>query len=981
MIFQGFRRKCKVKLFYEYGFEMKVYFLPNFLIFVAQQKIGMRKESRFRRLKIVLFMLCMGVIMPGLKAQYYSGGQNPASLKWKQINSPFFQIIFPEGFEHQANYVLNVLEYARNLDVKTLRNEPPKISVILNNRTVVSNANVGWAPKRMELFTQPPQDIYAQDWLQQLAIHEYRHVVQIDKMNQGLTQVLYALFGEQITAGVYGLYVPWWFIEGDAVVSETALSSSGRGRQPFFEMQLRTQILQKGFYSYDKAAHGSYKDFTPSHYHLGYYLVGFSRLKYGVDLWNKVLDNVAKKPWSITPFSSALKKATGLSKGKFYRAMLSDLDSIWHSEAMRIKKTDFFPITKSNSYINYLNPTALSPDFLVSLKEDYQGIGQIVSLDKEGNQKLIFKPGSYFPETLSAENGIICWLEYDYDPRWSYQTFTKIMTYSLEQKKKRKITSHQRYFSPSLNKTATKVVVAESTVNYEHGLAIIELRGGLKEKEFRTDANDFMSYPSWSKDEKKIVAVCLNEQGKSLVEFDVSTGEYRYLLPFASVDLRKPIYWKNYILYQAAYSGISNIYALNPSTKKIVQLTSSAYGAHSPQVWNDQLVYSEYTANGNQIALADLNPEQALSLAKVKNTNYPLADLLQQQEGRVFCSDSIPQNKYKVKKYSKLAHLINPHSWGPFSFSPDGYSFKPGFTLSSQNKLSTLILGLGYEYDMNNEQGNYFADAQYLGWYPAINLRAEYGYRERLVHDTENDSDFLLRYHETNFKSGVYLPLFYNSGLWSQRIQPQLSFEYKQLDVLNEGIRFQKSNYKIVDYSVSFSNSMKSAKQDLYPKWGQSISVLYQQTPFDSSGDLFAFNSLFYFPGLFKHQGLRFYWAYQKRLGDADMFTDRISFPRGYSTLSFDEAISFKLDYKFPLAYPDFHLSSLLYIKRIKMAVFYDEVNHLKGNKEYYRSVGSDLLFDIHLLRSFVPFEIGLRSAYLLENKKTYFGFLGSIKL
>jgi len=256
----------------------------------------------------------MSLFLNTAKGQFYAGGQSPGNIKWKQINSRNFQVIFPEGFENQANYVTNVLEYAQALDGKTLRNKPPKISVLLHNRSVESNGEVGWAPRRIEMFTQSPQESYAQEWFQQLAIHEYRHVVQIDKMHQGITKILYSIFGEQITVGVYGLFVPWWFIEGDAVVTETALSKTGRGRQPFFEMELRAQLLQKGIYSYDKAAHGSFKNFTTTHYHLGYYLVGYGRAKYGIELWNNALNNVARKPFSITPFSNAIKNTTGFNK-------------------------------------------------------------------------------------------------------------------------------------------------------------------------------------------------------------------------------------------------------------------------------------------------------------------------------------------------------------------------------------------------------------------------------------------------------------------------------------------------------------------------------------------------------------------------------------------------------------------------------------------------------------------------------------------
>ncbi len=83
---------------------------------------------------------------------------------------------------------------------------------------------------RAEFFELPPQNIYPQIWQDQLALHEYRHVVQINKMRQGLTKGLYYVFGEQAIAFVMGLWVPFWFIEGDAVYSETIFSKSGRGR-------------------------------------------------------------------------------------------------------------------------------------------------------------------------------------------------------------------------------------------------------------------------------------------------------------------------------------------------------------------------------------------------------------------------------------------------------------------------------------------------------------------------------------------------------------------------------------------------------------------------------------------------------------------------------------------------------------------------------------------------------------------------------
>jgi hypothetical protein len=93
----------------------------------------------------------------------------------------------------------------------------------------------------MEVVTTPPQDAYAQDWTAQLALHEYRHAVQIGSLNKGFTRAMTFLTGE-IATGVVSSMIPSWFYEGDAVVTETRLSGAGRGRVAGFEMPLRTRL-------------------------------------------------------------------------------------------------------------------------------------------------------------------------------------------------------------------------------------------------------------------------------------------------------------------------------------------------------------------------------------------------------------------------------------------------------------------------------------------------------------------------------------------------------------------------------------------------------------------------------------------------------------------------------------------------------------------------------------------------------------------
>ena len=126
--------------------------------------------------------MIFGILLPLiLPAQYFDSGQDPSKIKWNQINTEHFQLIFPKEFEAEAQRLANVLDYVYTYGSRTLEHQPKKISVLLHTQSTIANAFVTWAPKRAEFYTIPPQNIYPQNWLDQLAIHEYRHVVQIDK--------------------------------------------------------------------------------------------------------------------------------------------------------------------------------------------------------------------------------------------------------------------------------------------------------------------------------------------------------------------------------------------------------------------------------------------------------------------------------------------------------------------------------------------------------------------------------------------------------------------------------------------------------------------------------------------------------------------------------------------------------------------------------------------------------------------------------
>ena len=915
---------------------------------------------------LFIFIISL-VFSTNIYSQYYSSGQDPASIRWKQINSGHFQVIYPIGYDSMAQYVMNVMEYGRYLSMKTYQIEPKKVSIILHNQTIVSNAEVAWAPSRMEFYTATPQSTYSQLWYEQLAIHEYTHVLQISSMNQGLTKFLRLFFGEQITVGIFGLYIPFWFVEGDAVVAETALSKSGRGRDPNFEAELRAQLLEKGPYSIEKAALGSYEDFTPDRYHLGYYLVGQAKAKFGKEVWQSALKYSGAIPYTVVPFSIGIKKETGLNKKGLYINTLAELTDKWLVQLLATKPEYAHTITKANSYTNYSFNTFLSSNKIFSLKKDYHDIGRFVIMDTTGHEETIFTPGYYFSDAVSVAGDWVCWAEYQFDPRWNYRTYGKILLLNIKTKEKKILLKKTRYFSPNISPSASKIVVAKVDEMGKNSLLILDAHDGHILQEFHTADNGFFAHPSWSQDEDKIVTEVLNETGKALFVYSLKTGNFQQITPYTNDHIQYPKFWRNYIVYEASYSGVMDVYAIDMRSKSIYKATSAPYSASDYSISKDgqQIIYSNYTSDGKQLVINKWNPKQWTPIAAVKNQAYQLADILSAQIDSTLNPNYIPQEKYEEKKYSKFTHLLNIHSWSLVNFDANYGSLNPGIVLLTQNKLSTLSASVGADYNINMGKMRYYANVNYYGWYPVISFGTDYG--SRFVDEVVAHKIIRHYYEENNVNATVYVPLRYVSGLWTFSIQPSLSFNYKNL-IAGPDIKFEYHQIKSTNYYLSFAGSKKSPYQNIYPSWGYSLSMGYKNTPFNSAtGEMFSLGAAGYIHGLFRHDGFRLLAQYQDKMGDSKFYSDYVAPSRGYSGISYEDLVTFRADYQVPILYPDWNLGSVVYFKRFVLGLFYDysQIPNISSSPNDFWSSGAELTTDIHLLRSKAPFKLGLRVIYV----------------
>ena len=956
--------------------------------------------------KLFLLFIFIGLLNFS-KAQYFQTGQDPASLKWRQINTENFQIIYPDYYETQAQKLASTMETVYKKGGQTLNYQPKKISIILHTQTVKSNGLVAWAPKRSEFYTIPHQGIYAQEWIEQLAIHEFRHVVQIDKINSELPKIIKILLGEQGTALVFGTYLPWWFIEGDAVVTETAFSNSGRGRFPSFLMEHKALAVEKGTYKYDKAYNGSYKNYVPDHYQLGYYLVGKSREKYGVDLWNAVLNRVGMKPFSLTPFNKALKEKTGLNKVQLYNSVFETLKNEWIEEDKNFKTNNFEIISPQNkTYSEYSYNHWLNDSTIISYKTALNKVPSFVKVDPAGNEKKIEVPGIIFNESVNCRDEWAVWSEQIPDARWQHSGKSFIRLLNIETNQKQTVFPEFTAFAPSISSDKNRIVVVESNFMSEYFLSVYQISDSKLLYRFKTENNNYFFSPEWLT-EKEIVAVTLLPEGKRLAKIDLESNQIEILLDIDLGELKNVRVKDDNIYFVGSHLAKNCLYRLNLKYKSVSLVFESRFGIESPAFSpsGEKLVLSDYTADGFRLIKIDTEKLNERVLKNVDVKRYALADEMTKQESGIFDFSATDTIEYESKSYKKAANLINFHSWAPAVVDADSYEITPGVSVVSQNKLGTAMLNLGYEWNVTEKTGSFYGKYTYKGWYPVFDFEISSGNSASeyaVIEQTKNSSgqvikqDTLIKrftWMETDFGADVRIPLDLSRGKFNKFLQPEVKYDftsYKHNSSTPE--KFFEGSFQSLTYRLYYQQLLRRSMQDVYPNFGFVIDGLYRHSSFGGTdlGSLVLGQSYLYFPGLMVNHGIRIYGGVQdKNSNESISFSDIIRYPRGWGKINTNQMVSFASDYKFPVFYPEWSIGSLVYLQRVNASLFADyaylNANIYKDGKavdtfnKNISSVGIELIGNANFLRFYAPVEIGVRASYLPEKQNVYFDFLFSI--
>ncbi len=900
------------------------------------EPLSLRTKSTWRVFPILFLLLCGWE-----KAEGQVFGGLPPSIKWKQINTDTARIIFPDYLENQAQRVANAVHYLSANEVDEIGDKAFKIDIVLNNQSTISHGSVSIAPWKSHFITSPLQDNFgltSLPWLDLLAIHEYRHVIQLSTARRGLVNWLYHIFGQESWAGAANLSIPNWFTEGDAVWAETDLTAQGRGRISRFLQGYKALDNADVKYSYNKVRNGSLKDYVPDHYRLGYLMVKHAQEKHGYHVWKDIMRDAASYKGIFYPFAHAMEKKLSYRPKEMYEEMLLDRHKKWEDFTEITSARTLLPTVSPETFTDYHYPYHISDSSLTYYKRSYHEIGKFYHYNRNTKlENVLTTKGLAIDTYYGYGGGILSWTEITPHPRWIERDYTDLITYDLRSGERRRITRRKKYFSPQPNNNGTQIACVRLDESAMSSLVVIDISSSKVVNQY-DHPGWIYTYPRWDQNDDKIVTAVRDEQGlMGLIEVDLDSGKETEILPFKNRIIGAPWVEDEKIYFSSTTELTEQIFAFDRSTGIRTQITHERNGAFQPSIWKDSLYYVTFTHLGRVIKRKDLKGPQ-IDEAFVFTTDKNVID-------------SFPNRNYTVKKYNSLRHGINVHTWGLDYSDPEIEA-----RILSNNVLNNIELAAGVSYNYDRQLFRPFARLQIAKWYPELSLQGSYLQRSAVIDNERRE------WAEVDLHGGIGVNLDLSTRSYRRAISPHLGLNFTDFNGDIAGDLWSSS------IQILFLQQQIKAQKNIFTHSGQYLALQYRKSLDDLVASQVQVRSALAIRGLGINHNLILKGDF-KLDGENDdyQFSTGLNH-RGFGVIPSEKVFRASADYHFPLLYPDWGFAGLVYFYRLRSNLFYEHSAITNGMMdERYQSIGAELIFEVNLVNA-VESTVGIRYSYPLND-------------
>lgn len=962
-----------------------------------------------RKLRPLLsgLLLILALLPLGAQAQFYYNGRGPMDIKWRQIKSPHYKLVYPDYYAPTAVALAGFMDSIAPGIRHGFTRKPQRLPIILHTENLHSNGEVVWAPKRMELMTTAPAgDIYADPWLKQLAVHESRHVVQLSSLRSGVTRVASWLFGQAGTC-VGMLVVPKWFLEGDATMAETQFSEFGRAYQPSFTVGMRALFAADSAnvdLPSDKWIAGSYRTYIPGIYEYGYQMVAAGERYHGPEMWGKAVEYAGKWPIFIVPLRIYLKRHHDTHLHELSRLAMGDLYEHWkpYSAVANSYTTLTAPQNRRSGFTTYSDPLS-SPLGILATKTDYNTPPRFVTIDTASNTERTLRwiaPPSSRP--VLAGN-TLWWTEFKPHPVWEYKNYSVVRSLDLATGKRRVYGRWEaNYFATPLTVDGRQFIATVSPDSLGGSDLVLHTADDFRVTDrLKGSALTTLHGLAWDSTTRTLAFIALDEEGMRLRRTSVTADGV--LTPVEDITAPSMVTLsgltangKGQLYFSSIQSGKDEIHTLDLLSPELTErrLTTSRFGAYSPSADSSEVLFTTYTADGYMVAksaaAAETTKDTVVWARLPENLlNIPAPSWNVPKMSALPMDDTV--TTHKVRRYNKGLRWFNVHSWAPVAadvndlLEADERQLNIGFGASL---FFQSVMGDSYgsaTYGRLHGDNWLQASWTYAGLPVQITADVEYGGGKQGVYIPADDYNEGIRApgdlkNYLHAKGSLSVPLNFSGGSHFRLLQPSFTVtHYNSLMYDPVGAHFTKG-YQKYQGSLWWSDNRRASVRSIVPRLGYALRADVTGAFSDRFGMIYSLYARGYLPGFMRNHSitLRAAGMYQT---EAELgFTQKPLFPRGaYNGWAAKYYGAGSFDYTFPLCYPDGGINGVIYFKRIWMNLFgdfsrgaYFAAGGSTRNRDIW-SYGGDIAFEVNVVGSTSPATVKFTLASP-SNDKFYFG-------
>ena len=735
---------------------------------------------------------------------------------WYTLETAHFLIHYEPPAEELAKRTAGIAERIHETVSGRLNWEPrDKTHLVLSDSADLPNAFVTPFPyNRSVLFLSPPISENAlslmdyHDWWAQRLLHEYAHVVHIDKGHGFIAGMRHAF-------GRVPLFFPnalntAWVIEGLATHYETDdEAGTGRGQSAYYKMLMRAE-LASGFKPVRQLNLPlSAWPGRRSWYLYGVFFFRFMESRYGEGAGERWIENYSDNfiPWRV---GGILEQETG-----------KDIETLWleFEQWLRTELALDAPATPGRRLTRHGNFThslsAGANGELYYLREDRLAPPALMRIGADGKAQELVE--LHTSAAIDAHRSGIAVVQPEVCGGSDTNLYYDLYLYRFDSGKLERKTRCQRLVQVSWHPNGEQFAAVQLQTALT-SIVLVDRDGNVGDTLWPAEDGIDIAEIDWSPDGSSLVAARHHRgQGWKIEQLDLSAGRWRTLRddPFVKAFPRFSQDGQT-VSFATEASGRFQVHAIDLRSGRERRLTEAEYGGFS-HAWledREEVVYVGYMPGG-------------YDLFRVAQGDYPVAPAPVATAHFESPPAAVPFDRREYSPWSSLA----PRWWLP-AIGYTEESLELGFVTGGNDALGDHRYALGLAWDFDNEYGT---------------GAATYGYKDKLLLSASsfNDIDFddgdVERIQREDSASATLLyPVYSLSGSWLPFIGAASSYESDRFVADGVAARDNRRDY-LAGVGVVYISAEQRARA-ISPGDGRAVKLVAESSDLydsDYSGNVY----------------------------------------------------------------------------------------------------------------------------------------------